>query len=55
MLEKYKIDKAFGVIETLNKSTNHLGVFSEDADEYFSLWSNFPQTYSHVPEGDGKM
>jgi len=42
------IDKAFGVIETLNKSANHLGLFSEDADENFGQWGNFPQTYSHV-------
>jgi GH15 family glucan-1,4-alpha-glucosidase len=42
------IDKAFSVIETLNKSTNHLGLFSEDADENHGQWGNFPQTYSHV-------
>lgn len=42
------IDKAFSVIETLNKSANHLGLFSEDADEEFGQWGNFPQTYSHV-------
>ncbi len=42
------IDKAFEVIETLNKSANHLGLFSEDADENFGQWGNFPQTYSHV-------
>jgi GH15 family glucan-1,4-alpha-glucosidase len=42
------IDKAFRVIETLNKSANHLGLFSEDADENFNQWGNFPQTYSHV-------
>jgi GH15 family glucan-1,4-alpha-glucosidase len=42
------IDKAFSVIETLNKSANHLGLFSEDADENFGQWGNFPQTYSHV-------
>jgi len=42
------IDKAFSVIETLNKSSNHLGLFSEDADENFGQWGNFPQTYSHV-------
>jgi GH15 family glucan-1,4-alpha-glucosidase len=42
------IDKAFEVIETLNKSSNHLGLFSEDADENFGQWGNFPQTYSHV-------
>lgn len=42
------IEKAFCVIETLNKSANHLGLFSEDADENFGQWGNFPQTYSHV-------
>jgi len=42
------IDKAFSVIETLNKSANHLGLFSEDADEESGQWGNFPQTYSHV-------
>ena len=42
------IDKAFSVIETLNKSSNHLGLFSEDADKSFNQWGNFPQTYSHV-------
>lgn len=42
------IDKAFKVIETLNKSSNHLGLFSEDADEEYGQWGNFPQTYSHV-------
>jgi GH15 family glucan-1,4-alpha-glucosidase len=42
------IDKAFSVIETLNKSANHLGLFSEDSDKNFSQWGNFPQTYSHV-------
>jgi len=24
------------------------GLFSEDADENFGQWGNFPQTYSHV-------
>ena len=42
------IDKAFRVIETLNKSANHLGLFSEDADKNFGQWGNYPQTYSHV-------
>jgi GH15 family glucan-1,4-alpha-glucosidase len=42
------IDKAYSVIETLNKCTNHLGLFSEDADKDFGQWGNFPQTYSHV-------
>ncbi|MBN1107405.1 MAG: glycoside hydrolase family 15 protein [Bacteroidales bacterium] len=42
------IDKAFRIIETLIKTSNHLGLFSEDADENFGQWGNFPQTYSHV-------
>jgi glucoamylase len=42
------IEKAFRVIEILNKSANHLGLFSEDADEKSGQWGNFPQTYSHV-------
>lgn len=42
------IEKAFNVIETLNKCSNHLGLFSEDADENYGQWGNFPQTYSHV-------
>jgi GH15 family glucan-1,4-alpha-glucosidase len=43
-----KIDDAFRVIETLIKSSNHLGLFSEDSDENFGQWGNYPQTYSHV-------
>ena len=42
------IDKAFSVIEKLNKCSNHLGLFSEDADKDCGQWGNFPQTYSHV-------
>jgi GH15 family glucan-1,4-alpha-glucosidase len=42
------IDKAFEVIEILNKSANHLGLFSEDTDAESGQWGNFPQTYSHV-------
>jgi len=42
------LDKAISVIEKLNKSSNHLGLFSEDADENYGQWGNFPQTYSHV-------
>jgi GH15 family glucan-1,4-alpha-glucosidase len=42
------VDKALRVIETINKSANHLGLFSEDADENYGQWGNFPQTYSHV-------
>jgi len=43
-----QLEKAKEVIEKLLKSTNHLGLFSEDADEYGGQWGNFPQTYSHV-------
>jgi GH15 family glucan-1,4-alpha-glucosidase len=42
------IDKAFEIIEILKLSSNHLGLFSEDMDENFNQWGNFPQTYSHV-------
>ena len=43
-----QLDKAAQVIEKLLKCTNHLGLFSEDADENGGQWGNFPQTYSHV-------
>jgi glucoamylase len=42
------LDKAASVIEKLNKCSNHLGLFSEDADDKNGQWGNFPQTYSHV-------
>ncbi len=42
------LNKASRVIETLNKCSNHLGLFSEDADKEYGQWGNFPQTYSHV-------
>jgi GH15 family glucan-1,4-alpha-glucosidase len=43
-----KIDEAIEVVEIANKTANHLGLFSEDADDKFGQWGNFPQTYSHV-------
>ena len=43
-----QLDKSAQVIEKLLKCTNHLGLFSEDADENGGQWGNFPQTYSHV-------
>ena len=43
-----QLDKCALVIEKLLKSSNHLGLFSEDADENGGQWGNFPQTYSHV-------
>lgn len=43
-----KLNKSQEIIEKLLKCSNHLGLFSEDADENFGQWGNFPQTYSHV-------
>ncbi len=43
-----RTDKALDIISRLQKASNHLGLFSEDADEEFGQWGNFPQTYSHV-------
>ncbi len=42
------IDDAFSVFENALKCSNHLGLFSEDADDSFGQWGNFPQAYSHV-------
>jgi glucoamylase len=43
-----QLDKAKDTIDKLLASTNHLGLFSEDADASGGQWGNFPQTYSHV-------
>jgi GH15 family glucan-1,4-alpha-glucosidase len=43
-----QLDKAVEVIDKLLQSSNHLGLFSEDADKNGGQWGNFPQTYSHV-------
>lgn len=43
-----RIEDALAIIEQLIKISNHLGLFSEDADENGGQWGNFPQTYSHV-------
>jgi GH15 family glucan-1,4-alpha-glucosidase len=43
-----RIDDARRTLELLLRCSNHLGLFSEDADESFGQWGNFPQTYSHV-------
>jgi GH15 family glucan-1,4-alpha-glucosidase len=43
-----QLDKADSVIKKLLNCSNHLGLFSEDADENYGQWGNFPQTYSHV-------
>ncbi len=43
-----QLDKAKEVIDKLLSCSNHLGLFSEDADSSGGQWGNFPQTYSHV-------
>lgn len=43
-----KVDEAYLMINKLTGYSNHLGLFSEDADEKGGQWGNFPQTYSHV-------
>lgn len=43
-----QIDKASSVLDKMLTFTNHLGLFSEDADLDGGQWGNFPQTYSHV-------
>lgn len=44
-----RLDEAQTIFENLiHKTTNHLGLISEDISEDGSQWGNFPQTYSHV-------
>lgn len=43
-----QLDKAQQILDELLSSSNHLGLFSEDADDQGGQWGNFPQTYSHV-------
>lgn len=43
-----RLDEAVVVLENLIKTSNHLGLLSEDVGEDGSQWGNFPQTYSHV-------
>jgi GH15 family glucan-1,4-alpha-glucosidase len=43
-----RVDDACAAIELGLKTANHLGLLSEDADESFGQWGNFPQTYCHV-------
>jgi GH15 family glucan-1,4-alpha-glucosidase len=42
------LDDAQLVLDHILKCSNHLGLFSEDADSLTGQWGNFPQTYSHV-------
>ncbi|WP_413557171.1 glycoside hydrolase family 15 protein [Bdellovibrio sp. HCB209] len=42
-------DKAEQLLNEVMKTTNHVGLMSEDFDvDTNSQWGNFPQTYSHV-------
>jgi GH15 family glucan-1,4-alpha-glucosidase len=43
-----RCDEAYYLIEKLLSYSNHLGLYSEDADFSGGQWGNFPQTYSHV-------
>jgi GH15 family glucan-1,4-alpha-glucosidase len=43
-----RIDDACKTLEQAKQCSNHLGLFSEDADSSCGQWGNFPQTYSHV-------
>ena len=43
-----RVDEAYFLLEKIINCSNHLGLFSEDADNIGGQWGNFPQTYSHV-------
>ena len=43
-----RVKEAYQLIEKLLPYSNHLGLYSEDADIEGGQWGNFPQTYSHV-------
>ena len=43
-----QLEKSKETIDKLLSCSNHLGLFSEDADSEGGQWGNFPQTYSHV-------
>jgi glucoamylase len=43
-----RLDEAYQLITKLLAYSNHLGLYSEDADFAGGQWGNFPQTYSHV-------
>jgi len=43
-----RIEDAWHLINKLLSYSNHLGLYSEDADFAGGQWGNFPQTYSHV-------
>ena len=43
-----KLEESCHLITNLLSYSNHLGLYSEDADFEGGQWGNFPQTYSHV-------
>jgi GH15 family glucan-1,4-alpha-glucosidase len=43
-----RLEDAGDLITKLLSYSNHLGLYSEDADFDRGQWGNFPQTYSHV-------
>lgn len=43
-----QLEKACKLLSQLMSYSNHLGLYSEDADFETGQWGNFPQTYSHV-------
>ena len=43
-----RVEEASDVLGNLLKTSNHLGLLSEDIGIDGSQWGNFPQTYSHV-------
>lgn len=43
-----RLEDAQRLITKLLAYSNHLGLYSEDADPAGGQWGNFPQTYSHV-------
>jgi GH15 family glucan-1,4-alpha-glucosidase len=43
-----RLEDAQSLITRLLDYSNHLGLYSEDADFGGGQWGNFPQTYSHV-------
>lgn len=43
-----QLEKSCQLITQLLSYSNHLGLYSEDADFNAGQWGNFPQTYSHV-------
>ena len=43
-----RVEEGYDLLTRLSSYSNHLGLFSEDADFNGGQWGNFPQAYSHV-------